>query len=273
MIAVGFCLGTFGARYAELRAAARLIDDLGFDSLWVWDHYVSWNNPREAVLDGITTLAGLAESTTRVRLGPLVANNTNRHPARLAKIAATMQDLSGGRFELGLGAGGLAHEQAPFGIEQGDNAARFGQLKEAVQVIRALWSGMPVDFAGRHYQLEGAICAPAPEPAPRLILGALGPGIARLAGRRADGLNLQWRNRARFPDLLAALDAGLAASGRTRAGFDLSIHPMWRDLQPDPGAMLAEWEQLGFTRAIVFVGAPFPLREIEALAGRLSQFS
>ncbi|MDZ4722142.1 MAG: LLM class flavin-dependent oxidoreductase, partial [Roseiflexaceae bacterium] len=95
MIPLGLCLGTFGTTYNELRTAAQLLDRLGFDSVWVWDHYVSWNSPREAVLDGLTTLAGLAEATTRIKLGPLVANNTNRHPARLAKIGATLQEISG----------------------------------------------------------------------------------------------------------------------------------------------------------------------------------
>jgi alkanesulfonate monooxygenase SsuD/methylene tetrahydromethanopterin reductase-like flavin-dependent oxidoreductase (luciferase family) len=266
MIPVGFCLGTFGTRYADIREAARLLDDLGFDSVWLWDHYVSWNDPREPVLECWTTLAGLAEATRRIRLGPLVANNTNRHPGRLAKVAATLQELSGGRLEVGLGAGGLAFEQEPFGIDQGDSHERFVRLKEALEIIPALWSGEPVTFAGEFYRLQGAICAPAPQPRPRLIVGALGPGIARLAGRYADGLNLQWRGRANFPELLAGLDAGLAAAGRGRAGFDLSVHPMWRDFAADPPGALAEYARLGFTRAIVYAGAPFPLREFERIA-------
>lgn len=269
MIAIGLCIGTFGTRYAELRSTAQLIDQLGFDSVWLWDHYVSWHSPHEPVLEGLTTLAGLAEATTRVKIGTLVANNTNRHPARLAKIAATLQDMSDGRFELGLGAGGLAFEQTPFGIDQGDNRRRFQQLREAVQIIPALWSGEPVSFAGQHYQLDGAICAPAPQPRPPLILGALGPGIARLAGRYADGLNLHWHNRARYPELLAALDAGLAARARTRAGFDLSVHPMLEDLMGDPLGMSRRWEELGFTRAIVYVPPPFPLHALESLAAQL----
>jgi alkanesulfonate monooxygenase SsuD/methylene tetrahydromethanopterin reductase-like flavin-dependent oxidoreductase (luciferase family) len=271
MLPVGLCLSTFGSSYAMMREAAQLIDDLGFDSLWVWDHYVSWNSAGEGVLDGLTTLAGLAEATRRARIGPLVANNTNRHPARLAKIAATLQDLSGGRFELGLGAGGLAFEQAPFGIDQGEDRERFGRLREAVQLIPALWSGEPVDFAGSYYQLSGAICAPAPVPRPRLILGALGPGIARLAGRYADGLNLHWNNRRRFPELIAAMDAGLQAAGRDRASFDLSLHPGLADLTHEPQAALAEWEQMGFQRVIAYVNPPFPLKAIEKLAEELAR--
>src|SRR5215212_6865171 len=124
MIPIGVVLAPFGAGYTELREAAQQLDQLGFDSVWVWDHYMSWNDPRESVLECWTTLAGLAEATRRIRLGPLVANNTNRHPGRLAKVAATLHELSGGRLELGIGAGGRAVEQSLFGIDQGDRAAR-----------------------------------------------------------------------------------------------------------------------------------------------------
>lgn len=270
MIPLGFCLVTFGSSYAQVREAARLLDTLGFDSVWVWDHYVSWNNPRETVLDGLTTLAALAEATTRIRLGPMVANNTNRHPGRLAKIAATLQELSGGRFELGLGAGGLEYEQAQFGIEQGSAVERADRLEEALQIIPALWRGEPFTFQGNYYRLNEAMCAPGPNPPPRLIVGANGPRLCRMAGRYADGLNLQWRKRQLFPQLFAALDEGLAARGRDRRGFDLSIHPGWPDFASSPVEALERWEQLGFTRAIAYVTPPFPLREFEALAKQLA---
>jgi alkanesulfonate monooxygenase SsuD/methylene tetrahydromethanopterin reductase-like flavin-dependent oxidoreductase (luciferase family) len=266
MIPIGFCLATFGVRYSEIREAARQIDALGFDSIWLWDHYVSWNDPRESVLESWTTLAGLAEATERVRLGPLVANNTNRHPGRLAKVAATLHELSGGRCELGIGAGGLEYEQAQFGIVQGSPGERSERLEEALQIIPALWVGDPVTFQGKYYQLTNAIAAPRQDPLPQLIVGANGPRLSRMAGRYADGLNLQWRNRDTFPACFAALDEGLAQRGRSRAGFDLSIHPSWNELANDPARMLSEWEALGFTRVIAYVDAPFPLTEFERLA-------
>jgi len=269
MIPLGFCLVSFGTSYAEAREAAQVIDGAGFDSIWTWDHYVSWNNPLEPAIEGLTTLAGLAEATNRARLGVLVANNTNRHPARLAKIAATLQEIAHGRFELGIGAGGYAAEQAPFGIVEPPAGERATRVEEALQVIKGLWSGQPCSFAGRYYSLRNAVCAPAPNPAPRLIVGASGPRMVRSAGQYADGLNLQWHNRERFPELLAALDEGLGRAGRTRAGFDVSLHAAWRDLGDDPAAALATWARLGFDRAIVWIKQPFPLREIEALAQRL----
>lgn len=273
MLAVGFCLGTFGTSYRALREAAAQVDALGFDSLWVWDHYVSWNNPREPVLDGWTALAALAEATRRVRLGPLVSNNTNRHPGRLAKIAATLHELSGGRCELAIGAGGYAGEQERFGIAQGSPGERRERLAEALQVIPALWGGEPVTFHGQHYQLNDAICAPRQDPPPRLIVGASGPLTARLAGRHADGLNLQWRDRDNFPALLGALDAGLNERGRDRTGFDLSLHPLWPEMAHDPVGLLQQWESMGFTRAIIYAAPNFPLAGYEALARQVGLLS
>jgi alkanesulfonate monooxygenase SsuD/methylene tetrahydromethanopterin reductase-like flavin-dependent oxidoreductase (luciferase family) len=267
MIAVGFCLGTFGTTYRALREKAALIDALGFDSVWVWDHYVSWDDPREPVLEGWTTLAALAEATQRVRLGPLVANNTNRHPGRLAKVAATLHELSGGRCELGIGAGGYAGEHERFGIEQGSAAERRERLAEALEIIPALWGGEPVTFEGRHYQLKDAVCAPRQEPPPRLVVAAKSPRTARLAGLHADGLNLlQWRDRAKFSAVLEALDAGLAERGRDRGGFDLSLHPGLSDMAHDPVGVLGQWEAMGFTRALIYAAPDVPLATFEKLA-------
>lgn len=266
MIPVGVCLITFGTTYAQVREAAQWLDTLGFDSVWLWDHYVSWNDPREPVLECWTTLAALAAATQHIRLGPLVANNTNRHPGRLAKVAATLHEIAGGRSELGIGAGGLAHEQAPFGIEQGRASERVARLTEAIQIIRLLWTSEPVTFPGQYYQLTNAIVAPAPHPPPRLIVGANRPQMVRLAARYADGLNLQWRNRAQFPVLLAALDDELHTQGRDRSSFDLSIHAAWEDVMHDPPGMLSQWAQMGFTRAIPYARPPFPLAAFAQLA-------
>lgn len=269
MLAVGVCLIPFGTTYTEAREAAQQLDMLGFDSLWLWDHYVSWNDPREPVLECWSMLSGLAEATRRIKLGPLVANNTNRHPGRLAKVAATLQEIAHGRLELGLGAGGLEDEQAAFGIRQGSPVERVEAVEEALQIIPALWSGEPVTFAGKHYHLNNAIVAPAPRPRPPIILAAIRPRMARLAGRYADGLNIQWNNRARFTQLFAALDKGLAERGRDRSGFDLSVHAGWNGFAPDPLSALNQWQQLGFTRAIMYVHAPFPLVQFENIARQI----
>lgn len=259
MLPIGVCLVIFGTTYTALREAALRLDALGYDSVWVWDHYVSWNDPTEPVLAGLTTLAAVAEATQRVRVGTLVANNNNRHPGRLAKIAATLQEISGGRFELGIGAGGLAYEQEQFGIQQGDANERVGRIREALQIIPQLWSGAPVTFAGSYYQLEHAHCFPPPQPAPPIIVGANGPRMARIAGLYADGVNIQWHHREKFPATLAALDAALAERGRTRARFDLSLHLSWDELLANRQAVVATAHEIGVNRIIPWAKAPFPL--------------
>lgn len=271
MIAVGFCLATFGTRYEQLREAAQHIDALGFASLHVWDHYVSWDDPRESVLEAWTTIAALAEATTRVRVGPMVASVVNRHPGRMAKVAATLHELSGGRCDLGIGSGVGGPEQESFGILVGGAEERVARLAEALQIIPALWTGEPVTFHGDYYQLNDAIASPLQRPAPRLIVAAAQPGTARLAGYYGDGVNFPWPVRDRFPALFAALDAGLAERGRTREGFDLSLHVRWNNVENDPLRALTEWEQMGFTRVVVYLKPPFPLEEIERLARMITE--
>jgi alkanesulfonate monooxygenase SsuD/methylene tetrahydromethanopterin reductase-like flavin-dependent oxidoreductase (luciferase family) len=266
MIPIGISLPTFRVRYADLRAAAQALDALGYDSIWLWDHYVSWNDPRETVLECWTTLAGLACATSRIRLGPLVANNTNHHPGRLAKIAATLQELAGGRLELGIGAGGWAAEQRAFGIAQGDQAERTARLAEALAIIPALWAGQPVTFRGQYYQLDGAVVVPPPTPRPRIIVGGRSAKLAHLAAQHADGLNLQWRFHNSFPKVLAALDAALAGAGRPRATFELSVLDDWPAFAADPDAALARWQAFGFDRALLSAPVPFPLAQFEQVA-------
>jgi alkanesulfonate monooxygenase SsuD/methylene tetrahydromethanopterin reductase-like flavin-dependent oxidoreductase (luciferase family) len=222
-----------------------------------------------SVLEAWTTLAGLAEVTRRVRIGPMVANNLMRHPARLAKVAATLHELSGGRCDLGIGSGG--EDQSPFGIAVGDLAERIDRLEEALQIIPALWRGEPVTFQGRYYRLTNAVAAPAQNPPPRLIVAATQPRTARLAGRYANGVNFPRDVQDKFPRLFAALEAGLAAPGRAHEGFDVSIHARWSRVESDPVQALAEWESAGFTRAVLYVEPPLPMAEIEALARRLGR--
>jgi alkanesulfonate monooxygenase SsuD/methylene tetrahydromethanopterin reductase-like flavin-dependent oxidoreductase (luciferase family) len=271
MLQVGFCLSTFGARYADLREAAQLIDALGFASIHTWDHYLAWPDSRESALESWTTLAGLAEATRHARIGPMVANNLNRHPGRLAKVAATLHELSGGRCDLAIGSGSGGPEQESFGIQVGNAAERVARLAEALEIIPALWSGEPVTFHGQYYDLTDAVAAPAQKPPPRLIVAASLQETARLAGLHADGVNFTWYYAERVPTLFAALDKALVERGRTRDGYDCSLHVRWHNLGEDPGRALREWEEMGFTRVIVYVTSPFPLREIAALAEILEQ--
>jgi alkanesulfonate monooxygenase SsuD/methylene tetrahydromethanopterin reductase-like flavin-dependent oxidoreductase (luciferase family) len=265
LLPVGVCLSPFNTSYHELRAAAQQLDMLGYESLWLWDHYVAWQ-PEETVLEGPATLAALAEVTTRIRLGPLVANNTNRHPGRLAKLAATINEIAGGRFVLGIGAGGFAPEQESFGIDQGSAAERVARTAEALQIIPALWTGQPVTFTGQYYRLEDARCVPAQQPAPPIIVGANSPRMAAVGARYADGVNIAPRGMQRLPAIQAAIAAELSARGRDPASFDLSLHPRWSEFARDPVGRLEAWAAQGFTRVMVYMPAPLVLDELARVA-------
>jgi alkanesulfonate monooxygenase SsuD/methylene tetrahydromethanopterin reductase-like flavin-dependent oxidoreductase (luciferase family) len=144
-----------GARWPELREAARAVEEAGFDGLFTWDHLRDPDRPEgPGVPEVWTVLSALAAVTRRVALGPLVLNVSTRHPGLLANMAATLQQVSGGRLILGLGAGG--HRRMPYAVEQEalgipvePDAVRAARVAEAIQVLRRLWAGDPSSFAGR----------------------------------------------------------------------------------------------------------------------------
>lgn len=147
----------FGARWADMKAAAIAAAEAGFSGLWTWDHLVGGVHEADSVLECWTLLSALAEVVEGLAIGPLVLNVANRHPVMVATQAATLQAVSGGRVLLGMGAGGgprtpYAAEQRALGTEPGGDAARRRQLVEAVAVMRQVWTGATTDFDGRHYR-------------------------------------------------------------------------------------------------------------------------
>src|SRR6266481_883023 len=185
-----------GARWADLRAAAVAAEEGGFDGLWTWDHLRDPDGDPAGVPECMTTLAALAEVTRRMTIGPLVLNVANRHPGLLANMAATMQQVSGGRFILGIGAGGsrrtpYAREQEALGLAVEPDAVRAQRVIEAVQILRRLWSGDSRPFTGAHYRLdrpEGYLSA---DPAPPIVIAGFAP-----AWLRADSENRAALSRA-----------------------------------------------------------------------------
>ncbi|HYK97229.1 MAG TPA: TIGR03560 family F420-dependent LLM class oxidoreductase [Candidatus Acidoferrales bacterium] len=171
------------------REAWRMVDEAGFDHLWLFDHLVAIHQ-EGPVFDGWTTLASVAERTKRVRIGLNVTGNLYRHPGLLAKIAVTVDHLSGGRLEMGIGAGWNASEFATYGMPFPTSAReRIERLDEACQVLKALWTEPRASFDGRYYQLHDAICEPKPlqRPGPPLWIGGNGPKrTLRVAAKRAD---------------------------------------------------------------------------------------
>jgi probable F420-dependent oxidoreductase len=169
---------------------ARKAEDLGASTLTMADHFG----------DQLAPIAGLmaaADATTRLRVGALVFCNDYRHPVVLAKEAATIDVLSEGRLELGLGAGWMTSDYTGSGIGLDPASTRIERLAEAVDVVKALFSGEPVHHVGEHYRIEGLVGAPLPaqRPHPPILIGGGGPKVLRLAAQEADivGINIDLR--------------------------------------------------------------------------------
>lgn len=261
------------ARWADLRAAAVAAEAAGFDGLWTWDHLRD-PNARDAtgVPEAMTVLASLAEVTRRLMLGPLVLNVANRHPGLLANMAATLQQISGGRLLLGLGAGGhrklpYAAEQEMLGLGVGADAVRAQRVAEAAQVLRRLWAGDPTSFTGTHYRLERPSGYLRADPPPPVIVGGFGPRMAAIAGRHADGFNTPAQHP-QLRELIRTARDEHAASGRDPARFVMTVFAglaqRWlRADSPDRSSL----EGLGVERLILLVSPPFDPDQIHA-AGR-----
>jgi alkanesulfonate monooxygenase SsuD/methylene tetrahydromethanopterin reductase-like flavin-dependent oxidoreductase (luciferase family) len=259
-----------GARYSEMRAAAVAAEESGWDGVWTWDHL---RDPDEAAEAGVpeswTTLTALAEATRRVTIGPLVLNTGLRHPGLLANMAATLQQVSGGRLLLGNGAGATpsrayAREQTALGLEVAGDRVRAERVAETAQVLRRLWSGEASSFAGRQFRLDRPSGFLRPDPPPPIIVGGFGPRMAAIAGRFGDGFNTQ----AMHPDLAelgrVAREAH-AASGRDPARFGLSVFaglgPRWLRADAPERVRL---ERVGVDRLILLASPPYDLGVVRA---------
>ena len=178
----------------RLVEAATTAERSGFDGVWLYDHFSGATLGGSSIADPWPLLGAMAVSTDRVSLGPLVTNMTVRHPVHVAVASATLQDLSGGRFILGIGAGAgpgspFSDEMGMVGLDAEPAPRRRKMVSEAIEVIRRLWSGGG-DFDGEHHTLRGAEGFMVPEPPPPIIVGANGPKMSKIAGSVGDGVNL-----------------------------------------------------------------------------------
>lgn len=204
-----------GAGYADLLAIARATEELGFDGFFRSDHYLGMGTDGlPGPTDAWTTLAGLARETSSIRLGTLVTSVTFRHPGILAIQVAQVDEMSGGRIELGLGTGWFEAEHTALGIPFPDK--RFGHLEEQLEIISGLWStavGETFTFDGRHYRLQDAPGLPKPVQSPLpIIVGGTGPTrTPALAARFAAEFNIAFKDEqtigARFQAVRDAAEA------------------------------------------------------------------
>lgn len=234
----------------QLRDAVVAAEAAGFDTTWVFDHFMGEMISGGSMLEPFALLGALAASTTRIGLGSLVLNIVNRHPGVIASGSATIQALSAGRFVLGLGAGasptsrwGLEHRV--LGIPLAPTVAqRHQNLITTLDELDRLWAPDRDDELATF---------PLPDPRPPVVIGVNGVALATIAGSRCDGLNV----RASHPDLepiLIAAQEARAAAGRDPAPWDASVWTMWDESLLDPAHLeRVRWEQLGVSRLVLVV--------------------
>ena len=211
---IGVCLRTINARPEWWLESARRLDAAGYAGLWAWDHFTGRGDLSVPVVENWTILSMAAGATRQATIGSFVINVMNRHPALLARMAATLQIGSGGRHVLGIGIGGGPNEHLAYGMEYPEAPERVKRLEEAVAVIRALWQGGPVTRPSPFYPLTAAYARPVPDPPPPIIIGGETRAGARLAGRFGDGWTAFGDTfEANLPAYLEALHE----SGRVRA--------------------------------------------------------
>jgi len=212
-----------------LRTTWRIAEEAGFDHVWDFDHLASigQGGPERPIYEGWTLQAAMAEATKRVRFGCLVTGNTYRHPVVLAKMAVTVDHLSGGRLEFGIGAAWAEIEHSMYGIEGLDH--RVGLLSESLQIIKSLWTDERTNFEGRYYRLKGAIANPKPiqKPYPPIWVGASGQTTLRLVARHADVWNIAGGDPDRVKELTPMLDEACGAVGRDPSEIRRSLQFGW----------------------------------------------
>jgi len=204
-------------RWPEYVGMARAAEVVGFDSIWVGDHLLyrgDGRRPERGPWEAWTLLSALAAATSRVTLGPLVACTAFHPPAVIAKLAATVSEVSGGRFVLGLGAGWNEAEFRAFGLPYDHRVGRFA---ESFEVIRRLLAGERVTLAGRFLAVEDAVLLPLPETPPRLMIGSNGPRMLALALPRVDAWNTWYEDYGNHAEGFAELNDRVSAAA-TDAG-------------------------------------------------------
>jgi len=189
-----------GVDFDHIRQVASLAEEMGYDSIWLNDHFFTSKffhplpPPTAPYYECWVTLSALASLTQRVRLGTLCCNVSFRQPALLAKMAACLDQISGGRLELGLGAGWFEEEHSAYGIPFPHMRQRATRLVEAVEIIRRLWAEECVTFDGRYYKITNAYCSPKPvqRPLPKILIGGRGGRtMLGVVARSADRWNIQ----------------------------------------------------------------------------------
>lgn len=191
-------------KWSTAVSIAQRAEELGYDSIWVYDHVHNVPRPaHEAVFECWTVIAAVSQLTSRIRLGQMVGCNSYRNPALLAKITSTVDVISGGRLDWGIGAGWYENEYRSYGYEFPAPKDRIGMLREAVEIVRSMWTEPETTYSGRYYEVSRANCDPKPlqDPHPPIWIGGGGEQLTlRVVARHADCSNFggrpeQWAHK------------------------------------------------------------------------------
>ena len=254
----------------QLRAVWRIADEAGFDHCWCMDHLATLG-PRDdgAIFEAWTLLAGMAVATSRTRIGCMVTGNTYRHPAVLAKAAVTVDHLSGGRLEFGLGAGWAENEHTMLGMPFGTKGDRADWLEEACELIRSLWTQQRTSFDGAHYQLTGAIAEPKPvqQPYPPIWIGGSGrQRTLRITARYADVWNAAGGSPEEVAEVSAVLDQRCAEIGRDPAQIRRSVQLRVAGADDELLDLAQSYRAVGVTEIVLILNSQNPVGLAEQIA-------
>ncbi len=225
--------------YAAILDRAKLAEEVGFDSLWFFDHLYSPAQPDRPSYEGWTLATYILAQTTRLRVGHLVLCNNFRHPSLLGKMATTLDVLSGGRLDLGIGSGSVEHEHHQGGLPWGTFPERSERLGESLEILTRMFTGQPTTFSGRHYEVDDLPNLPPPvqSPRPPIHIGGIGPRHTMpLVARYADVWNVPTYGLARWEESEKVLERECAAIGRDPATIRRSQEAMLV-LAPDESSL------------------------------------
>jgi F420-dependent oxidoreductase-like protein len=242
---------------------AKRADALGFDAIWLFDHFHTVPRPTDEItFESFTSLSALAALTTRVRLGHIVICTAFRNPALTAKMISTMDSISGGRMELGIGAGWKRDEWLAYGYGFPETKERLARLRDDLEVIAAMLAGdkhQHATFDGQYSSVRDARNVPKPVQQPRvpIMVGGNGPNVTwRLAARLADELNLDGMTPAEVDEALPVIRSRCEEIGRDPASLAISVH-MWTEDVSEAGTArvdrLAGYRELGVDRVMGLV--------------------
>jgi len=225
-IRFGIQTGQQNVTWDDMVSLWQKADGWGYDSLWNFDHfYPIFTDPNGPCFEGWTTLAALAQATKRARIGTLVNGNTYRNPCLTAKMAATLDHVSGGRFNLGIGAGWFELEHRTFGIDFKTIPGRLAALDEACRIIKSMFADERTTFAGKHYTVTDALGMPKPvqRPHPPIMIGGTGQKVLlRIVAEHADMWN-SYGTAERMAELIGVLDRHCDAVRRDPAAIEKTV--------------------------------------------------